>query len=116
MSVLDETGKRIGRARYTAAQGLRSAWYGAQYMIAKRRSAGFNRPGEPPFKPQNPVDTKELRAAYFRLFAQDRANIEAGLYPAPEDVRVAAPNAIALAAIRMGVPVDASVVIPHGLL
>ena len=89
MGLLDETGKNVGRARYTAAQGLRSAWYGAQYVIAKRRSAGFNRPGEPPFKPTNPVDTKELRASYFRLFAKDRANIEAGLYPPPEDVRMA---------------------------
>ncbi|WP_300395982.1 class I SAM-dependent methyltransferase [Henriciella sp.] len=88
MGVLDDTGKTIGRARYTAAQGLRSAWYGAQYVIAKRRSSGFNRPGEPAFKPSNPVDTKELRAAWFRLFAADRANIEAGLYPAPEDVRL----------------------------
>ncbi len=79
----------MSRARYVGAQGLRSAWYGAQYAIAKRRSAGFNRPGEPPFKPTNPVDTKELRASFFRLFAQDRANIEAGLYPAPADVRVA---------------------------
>lgn len=89
MGLLDNTGKTIGRARYTAAQGLRSAWYGAQYAIAKRQSSGFNRPGEPPFKPTNPVDTKELRDGYFKLFAKDRANIEAGLYPAPEDVRVA---------------------------
>ncbi|WP_084420029.1 class I SAM-dependent methyltransferase [Henriciella litoralis] len=88
MSILDETGKTAARARYTAAQGLRSAWYGAQYAIAKRRSAGFNRPGEPKFVPSNPVDTKQLRASFFRLFAQDRANIEAGLYPKPEDVRL----------------------------
>lgn len=85
---MDDTGKALGRARYTAAQGLRSAWYGAQYAIAKRRSAGFNRPGEPKFVPTNPVDTKELRTSYFRLFAKDRENIEAGLYPAPEDVRL----------------------------
>ncbi|MEQ9314914.1 MAG: class I SAM-dependent methyltransferase [Henriciella sp.] len=85
---MDDTGKTLGRARYTAAQGLRSAWYGAQYAIAKRRSAGFNRPGEPKFVPTNPVDTKELRTSYFHLFAKDRANIEAGLYPAPEDVRI----------------------------
>ena len=89
MGLLDKPGKTIGRARYTAAQGLRSAWYGAQYAIAKRRSAGFNRPGEPPFKPAHPVDRKALRDSYLRLFAKDRANIEAGLYPAPEDVRVA---------------------------
>ena len=88
MAIMQETGKTLSRARYTAAQAMRAAWYGAQYRIAKRRSAGFNRPGEPAFKPVNPVDTKELRRAYLGLFAKDRANIEAGLYPAPEDVRL----------------------------
>jgi len=52
-------------------------------MIARRRSAGFNRPGEPVFKPSNKPDLKALRKAYFDLFQQDRANIEAGLYPDP---------------------------------
>lgn len=75
--------KTAGRARYTAAQGLRSAWYGGQYALARRRSAGFNRPGEPVFKPQNKPDLKALRKAYFDLFRDDRANIEAGLYPDP---------------------------------
>lgn len=69
--------------RYTAAQGLRASWYGGQYMIARRRSAGFNRPGEPVFKPENKAQPKALRKAYFDLFRQDRANIEAGLYPDP---------------------------------
>ncbi|MEL7283152.1 MAG: class I SAM-dependent methyltransferase, partial [Pseudomonadota bacterium] len=72
-----------GRARYTAAQGLRSAWYGGQYAIARRRSAGFNRPGEPVFKPNHKPELKALRKAYFDLFRDDRANIEAGLYPDP---------------------------------
>ena len=89
MAIMQETGKTLSRARYGAAQAVRAAWYGAQYRIAKRRSAGFNRPGEPAFKPVNPVDTKELRRAYLGLFARDRANIEAGLYPKPEDVRLA---------------------------
>ncbi len=88
MAIMQETGKTLARARYTAAQAMRAAWYGTQYRIAKRRSAGFDRPGEPAFKPVNPVDTKELRRAYLGLFAKDRANIEAGLYPAPEDVRL----------------------------
>ena len=89
MAIMQDTGKTLSRARYGAAQAVRAAWYGAQYRIAKRRSAGFNRPGEPVFKPVNPVDTKELRRAYLGLFARDRANIEAGLYPKPEDVRLA---------------------------
>ncbi len=52
-------------------------------MLARRRSAGFNRPGEPVFKPQNKPDLKAMRAAYFDLFRNDRANVEAGLYPDP---------------------------------
>lgn len=83
MSVIDRFTKTAGRARYTAAQGVRSAWYGGQYLLARRQSAGFNRPGEPPFKPSNAPNPKALRAAYFELFRKDRANIEAGLYPDP---------------------------------
>lgn len=89
MGVIDQTTKNLGRARYAAAQGLRSAWYGAQYAVARRRSAGFNRPGEPPFKPESgEADTSALRRAFFDLWRADRANIEAGLYPAPIDVRL----------------------------
>ncbi|MEO1660258.1 MAG: class I SAM-dependent methyltransferase [Pseudomonadota bacterium] len=83
MGLLRDAMITAGRARYTAAQGLRSAWYGGQYAIARRRSAGFNRPGEPVFKPGNKPDLKALRKAYFDLFRQDRMNIEAGLYPDP---------------------------------
>lgn len=89
MSVIEQTAKNIGRARYAAAQGLRSAWYGAQYVAARRRSAGFNRPGEAPFKPESgPADTSALRQAFFDLWLKDRTNIEAGLYPTPNDVRL----------------------------
>ncbi len=75
--------RNAGRARYTAAQGLRAAWYGGQYALARRRSAGFNRPGEPAFKPSKKPDPKALRTAYFDLFRTDRSNVEAGLYPDP---------------------------------
>ncbi len=90
MGLFERVAKTAGRARYTAAQGLRSAWYGGQYAVARRRSAGFNRPGEPVFKPQNQTDIKALRKAYFDLFRRDRANIETGLYPDPvaTDMRV----------------------------
>ena len=83
MGIMRTVRNTAGRARYTAAQGLRSAWYGGQYALARRRSAGFNRPGEPVFKPQNKPDLKALRKAYFDLFRDDRANIETGLYPDP---------------------------------
>jgi ubiquinone/menaquinone biosynthesis C-methylase UbiE len=90
MGLFKNAMRNAGRARYTAAQGLRAAWYGGQYALARRRSAGFNRPGEPVFKPSNTPNPKALRAAYFDLFRSDRANVEAGLYPDPvgRDMRV----------------------------
>jgi ubiquinone/menaquinone biosynthesis C-methylase UbiE len=79
----------IGRARYAAAQGARVAWYMSQYLLARRISGPFNRPGEPQFKPQAQAgDPTRIRAAFLELFAKDRANIEAGLYPAPDDIGV----------------------------
>lgn len=89
MSILEDTQKNLGRARYVAAQSLRSAWYGAHYVAARRTSAGMTRPGEAPFKPESgPLDTAQMRRAFFALFAKDRANVEAGLYRAPNDVRL----------------------------
>ncbi len=77
----------IGRARYAAAQGARVAWYMSQYMLARRMTGPFNRPGEPKFQPQaEEGDPTRIRAAFLDLFAKDRANIEAGLYPAPDDI------------------------------
>ena len=79
----------IGRARYAAAQGARVAWYLSQYLLARRISGPFDRPGEPKFKPQaESGDPTRIRTAFLDLFAKDRANIEAGLYPAPQDVRL----------------------------
>ena len=90
MDIRDRATRTAGRLRYGVAHGLRSAWYGGQYALARRRSAGFNRPGEPPFKPQRTPDLKALRQAYFNMFRRDRANIEAGLYPDPcaQDMRL----------------------------
>jgi ubiquinone/menaquinone biosynthesis C-methylase UbiE len=77
----------LGRARYAAAQGARVAWYMGHYLLARKISAPFNRPGEPKFQPQTPEgDEARIRAAFFDLFAKDRANIEAGLYPAPQEM------------------------------
>lgn len=87
----------IGRARYAAAQGARVAWYMGQYLLARRISGPFNRPGEPKFEPQAPAgDPIRIRAAFLELFAKDRANIEAGLYPAPNDIKLER----AIAAVR----------------
>lgn len=89
MSLIEDTQKALGRARYAAAQSVRSAWYGAHYLIARRTSADFTRPGEAPFRPQTgPVDVSYMRKAFFELFARDLANVEAGLYRRPNDVRL----------------------------
>jgi ubiquinone/menaquinone biosynthesis C-methylase UbiE len=78
----------LSRARYAAAQGARVAWYMGQYLLARRISGPFNRPGEPRFEPKAPEgDAAGIRASFLDLFARDRANIEAGLYPPPDDLR-----------------------------
>ena len=78
----------LGRAKYAAAQGARVAWYMGQYMLARKVSGPFKRPDEPAFKPTHPNgDATRIRAVFLALFAKDRANIEAGLYPAPQDIR-----------------------------
>ena len=83
MASLSQT---LGRARYAAAQGARVAWYLGHYLVARRVSGPFNRPGEPKFEPQAaPGDPQRIRGAFLALFAKDRANIEEGLYPAPRD-------------------------------
>ena len=88
MSILNTAFQTLGRAKYAGAQMMRSTWYGSHYLLARRRSAALTRPGEAPFQPQSgPLDTAELRRAFLALFVKDRANVEAGLYRAPEDVR-----------------------------
>ncbi len=90
MRLFDTASKAAGRARYAAEQGVRSAWYAAQMQAARRRAHGFDRPGEPDFKPsRGRPDMAVLRKAYFDLFIQDRLNAEAGLYPVPRDLRFA---------------------------
>ena len=51
MGLFDRAALAAGRARYAAAQGLRSAWYGAQMRAAKSRTTGFYRPDDPEFSP-----------------------------------------------------------------
>lgn len=80
-------GDAIDRARYTMAQGARVAWYAAHYAAARRLAQPFDRPGEPKFRPRSPPGERQrIRAAFLDLFVQDRENIAAGLYPAPDDV------------------------------
>ena len=65
------------------------AWYMGHYMLARRMSGPVDRPGEPKFTPQTKAgDETRIRTAFFDLFAKDRANIEAGLYSAPNDMKL----------------------------
>lgn len=86
MSLTEDVGRLAGRARYTLEQGARVAWYSAHYLAARRLSQPFDRPGEPKFRPAAPAgDQRRIRKAFLDLFAVDRANIDAGLYPAPQE-------------------------------
>jgi len=65
------------------------------YLAARRLSGPVIPPGEPAFSPKSrPGNQARIRAAFLDLFAQDRANIEAGWYPAPRDF---APDALVAA-------------------
>ncbi|MAK60681.1 MAG: SAM-dependent methyltransferase [Ponticaulis sp.] len=89
MTEANPINRAISRGRYAAAQGLRALWYGGHYTYIRRQSSGFTRPGEPKFTPQSGVpDLKAMRREFFKAYQEDLANIEAGLYPRPNDVRL----------------------------
>ncbi|MEJ0023584.1 MAG: class I SAM-dependent methyltransferase [Alphaproteobacteria bacterium] len=78
--------KTIERAAYVATQGARVAWYSAHYVLARKLSGPPVPKSEPRFEPRTkPGKRADIQKAFLDLFAQDRANIEAGLYPAPRD-------------------------------
>jgi ubiquinone/menaquinone biosynthesis C-methylase UbiE len=81
--------RALSRARYAAAQGARVAWYMSHYLLARRLSGPIDRPGEPRYEPRAPAgDAAAIRKSFLDAFALDRANIEAGLYPGPQDFGV----------------------------
>lgn len=78
------------RARFGLSQGARMAWYSAHSAAMKRIAArvGSTLPGEPPemTKPTGPVPSqRRMLADIAKLLARDLANMEAGLYPMPND-------------------------------
>lgn len=78
----------LSTAKYAAAQGLRTLWYGGHYVYLRRSMGGFTRPGEPKFTPTSGEPSlKAMRKEFFKAYRKDLANIEAGLYPRPRDVR-----------------------------
>ncbi|MGB8363677.1 MAG: class I SAM-dependent methyltransferase [Rhizomicrobium sp.] len=75
---------RVGRLTYTAAQTARVAFYGAHYLAARivARDAFTGIDGLRHRMPSLRAMLKSMR----ELFAQDWANVEAGLYPMPIDL------------------------------
>jgi ubiquinone/menaquinone biosynthesis C-methylase UbiE len=71
-------------AAWGAGTALKTAWYAAHYLHARRVSGPYVRPGDAPPAPKGgPVDMGLLRRAFFDVHGQDRANVAKGLYPAP---------------------------------
>lgn len=83
------------RIAFAGLQAARVAFYGAHYlaarMMARENVSGLARPKHrlPP--------PRALAKAIAALFAQDWKNVEAGLYPAPLDLKREARNALASA-------------------
>jgi ubiquinone/menaquinone biosynthesis C-methylase UbiE len=74
----------LDRIAYSAGSLAKTAYFGANYAWARRASAPFQRPHDPPFASPHPMpDTGKLWQAFTGAFAADAANIEAGLYAAP---------------------------------
>lgn len=79
----------LARARYTAAQSLRVAWYASHYRLARSLSSPVQPPSQPAASARQAKSNARAFQRRFRdLFEQDRANIEAGLYPAPRDLNI----------------------------
>ncbi len=79
--------QRLNRARYSAAQSLRVAWYAGHYAITRNLSGPTTPPGDLPYEPKAPApDAALTRKALSALFDQDYRNIRDGLYPAPRDL------------------------------
>jgi ubiquinone/menaquinone biosynthesis C-methylase UbiE len=76
---------RIEALKYRAGATAKLAFYAAHYGLSRATSAPFDRPGDAPFSSDKPKpDLALMRQAYMAAFTQDMANIDAGLYLAPQ--------------------------------
>lgn len=78
--------RQVGRARYGASQLARTAFFTGHYLLAARLAPPLEAPAASGRFPAWTEVTTDLR----ELFKRDWANIEAGLYKLPPDMR---PNA-----------------------
>jgi ubiquinone/menaquinone biosynthesis C-methylase UbiE len=77
------------RLAYAASQLPRLAWYAGHDIVLRRLAAKARRPGEsarPPVQSSAPVPAqRRIYADMLALLQKDVANIEAGIYPLPND-------------------------------
>ncbi len=73
------------RLAYGATQFPRVAWYLGHGTIMRRLSQGQSRRSQGQPRSQAPSSDKRLYAEMAKLFRQDIANVEAGIYPLPAD-------------------------------
>ncbi|MEO1043251.1 MAG: class I SAM-dependent methyltransferase [Pseudomonadota bacterium] len=79
---------RLKRMAYGAASTAKVGWYTAFYVAGRHMVGPMTKPGEVPRPSRTPVpDMKEMRSAFFRLFQDEWADIEAGRYVMPKDLR-----------------------------
>lgn len=74
------------RAAYASSQLPRAAWYAGQLYVMRRLAEEVQRrEGAPPKPKSNSRVDERVNADRTALFAQDLANVEAGIYPLPAD-------------------------------
>jgi ubiquinone/menaquinone biosynthesis C-methylase UbiE len=75
----------LSNLAYRAGATAKLAFYGAHYGLSRVMSAPFVKPGDKPFASDKPMpDRKMLSGAFMSAFTQDRDNIAASLYLAPD--------------------------------
>jgi ubiquinone/menaquinone biosynthesis C-methylase UbiE len=76
------------RVLYASSQLPRAAWYGAHLYLMRQLAAQVRQrdvKGSTQRSPSNPTLQRRLDRDMLQLFAQDLANVEAGIYPLPAD-------------------------------
>ncbi len=78
----------LKRLAYGAASTAKVGWYTAFYVAGRHIVGPMTKPGEVPQPSRTPVpDMKEMRSSFFQLFQDEWADIEAGKYLMPRDIR-----------------------------